>query len=166
MRADAAYAEPAQRIAGLAKDISEFLNEADVQRLRVGQKLNVAYHPACSLQHGQKITTEPRRLLECAGFTVQTPKDAHLCCGSAGSYNILQPEIAAQLGDRKVATLTAINADVIAMGNVGCMLQLQSRTKTPVVHTIELLDWATGGPMPPAIEARHRVRPDARGLAS
>jgi len=155
LREDAAYAEPAARIAALAKDISEFLDEADIRSLASSRQVAVAYHPACSLQHGQKITAAPKRLLEAAGFSVQLPANAHLCCGSAGSYNILQPQIAAELGDRKVASLEVLQPQVIATGNVGCMVQLAARTSVPVVHTVELLDWATGGPAPPS-ESLHR----------
>ncbi len=112
------------------------------------RSLTVAYHAACALQHGQQITEAPVRLLKEAGFTVRTPTDAHLCCGSAGTYNILQPEIAAQLGGRKVETLEQLNADVIATGNIGCATQIAAYAATPVVHTVELLDWASGGPVP------------------
>jgi glycolate oxidase iron-sulfur subunit len=110
--------------------------------------MRVAYHAACSLQHGQKITDHPKALLRRAGFEVVEPADSHLCCGSAGTYNLMQPEISAELKARKVATLEARAAEVIAAGNIGCMIQIGSGTETPVVHTVELLDWATGGPKP------------------
>ena len=113
--------------------------------------LTVAYHAACSLQHGQKVTEAPKRLLAKAGYVVRTPAEAHLCCGSAGTYNILQAGLARQLGDRKVANIAKLGADVIAAGNIGCAMQIGQRTATPVVHTVELLDWATGGPVPPAL---------------
>jgi glycolate oxidase iron-sulfur subunit len=115
------------------------------------KNLTVAYHSACSMQHGQKITAAPQRLLRAAGFTVTTPAQAHLCCGSAGTYNILQPEIAGQLGERKTASLAALQPDVIATGNIGCAVQIGARTKIPVVHTVELLDWASGGILPNAL---------------
>ncbi len=115
------------------------------------ERLTVAYHAACLLQHGQQLRDLPKRLLEAAGFTVRTPADAHLCCGSAGTYNLLQPAIAGQLGDRKVETLARLRPDVIATGNIGCAMQIGVRTSTPVVHTVELLDWASGGPRPAAL---------------
>ena len=115
----------------------------------------VAYHAACSLQHGQQIKTYPKDLLKKAGFTVVEPADAHLCCGSAGTYNLMQPEISAKLKARKVRTLEAKKPDVIAAGNIGCMMQIGSATGVPVVHTVELLDWASGGPKPPALSQSH-----------
>lgn len=111
----------------------------------------VAYHAACSLQHGQKIKNHPKTLLKNAGFTVVEPADSHLCCGSAGTYNLMQPEISGQLKERKIRTLEARNPDIIAAGNIGCMMQIGSGTEVPVVHTVELLDWASGGPKPPAL---------------
>ncbi|QFT57998.1 Lactate utilization protein A [Sulfitobacter sp. THAF37] len=113
--------------------------------------LTVAYHAACSLQHGQQIKSFPKDLLTSAGFTVVEPADSHLCCGSAGTYNLMQPEIATQLKARKVRTLEARAPDVIAAGNIGCMMQIGSAASVPVVHTVELLDWAFGGPKPPAL---------------
>jgi glycolate oxidase iron-sulfur subunit len=150
LRSDPGYADKAARVSALAKDISELLAEADLPA-GDGRGLTVAYHAACSLQHGQKVTEAPRRLLAGAGYLVRTPIEQHLCCGSAGTYNILQPAIAGQLGDRKVANLARLNADVIATGNIGCAMQIGARAATPVVHTVELLDWATGGPEPRAI---------------
>jgi len=111
----------------------------------------VACHAACSLQHGQQIKTAPKDLLRRAGFEVVEPQDSHLCCGSAGTYNLLQPEISAQLRERKVRTIEDKVPQVIAAGNIGCMVQIGSATRIPVVHTVELLDWATGGPRPRAI---------------
>jgi glycolate oxidase iron-sulfur subunit len=110
--------------------------------------LRVAYHAACSLQHGQKVRTAPKALLAKAGFTVLEPAEGHLCCGSAGTYNILQPEIAGKLRDRKVANIERTQPQIIAAGNIGCMTQIGGGTSIPVVHTVELLDWATGGPSP------------------
>jgi glycolate oxidase iron-sulfur subunit len=150
LRNDPAYADKAARVSALARDISEVLIDADLP-LGNGRGLTVAYHAACSLQHGQKVTDAPKRLLAGAGYAVRTPIEAHLCCGSAGTYNILQPEIAGQLGNRKAGNLARLDADVIATGNIGCAMQLAPRLGMPVVHTIELLDWATGGPVPPQL---------------
>lgn len=153
LRNDPAYAGKAALVSGLAKDISELLAQIDLPPGN-GRGLTVAYHPACSLQHGQKVTDAPKRLLAAAGYAVRTPAEAHLCCGSAGTYNILQPEIADQLGDRKASHLDRLQADVIATGNVGCAMQIARFGDTPVVHTIELLDWATGGPAPAVLTHR------------
>lgn len=155
LRGDPAYADRAARVSGLAKDVSEFLAQVELPA-GDGRGLVVAYHAACSLQHGQKVVDAPKRLLAAAGYDVRTPAEAHLCCGSAGTYNILQPEIAGQLGNRKAAHLERLQADVIATGNIGCAMQIGARSGTPVVHTVELLDWATGGPMPAAL-ARQNV---------
>ncbi len=143
-------AADAGRVSALAMDISELLVQLEMPDSDK-KELVVAYHAACSLQHGQKVTSYPKNLLKSAGFTVLEPKDSHLCCGSAGTYNLMQPEISGQLKQRKVRTLEARNPDVIAAGNIGCMMQIGSGTDTPVVHTVELLDWATGGPEPRAL---------------
>ena len=147
LRDDPVYGEKAARVSALALDISEFLARLELPPAN-GRGLRVAYHAACSLQHGQKVTTPPKRLLSEAGFTVLTPADAHLCCGSAGTYNILQPAIAARLGDRKAEAISKLAPDVIATGNIGCATQIGLRVTAPVVHLVELLDWATGGPVP------------------
>jgi glycolate oxidase iron-sulfur subunit len=117
-------------------------------------ELRVAYHSACSLQHGQKIDREPKALLAAAGFTVVDVPEGHLCCGSAGTYNLLQPELASALRDRKLANIALTRADLIAAGNIGCITQLAGNAPVPVVHSVELLDWATGGPMPAALAGR------------
>ncbi len=140
----------AARVAGLAKDITELLEMIGLPQ-GAPRGLRVAYHAACSLQHGQQIRAAPKDLLKRAGFEVVEPADSHLCCGSAGTYNLLQPEISAELGRRKVATLEAKAPGVIAAGNIGCMMQIGAGTTVPVVHTVELLDWATGGPKPRAL---------------
>jgi len=151
LKDDPAYADKAARVSALARDITELLAEIDLPP-GDGRGLTVAYHGACSLQHGQKITETPKRLLDQAGFTVLTPADAHLCCGSAGVYNILQPQIAGQLGSRKAESLDRLEPDVIATGNIGCAVQIGARATTPVVHTVELLDWASGGPAPEGLD--------------
>ena len=144
-------AEAAAQVSELAMDISEVLMKLDMpQGEPMG--LKVAYHAACSLQHGQQIKTHPKTLLKNAGFTVLEPADPHLCCGSAGTYNLMQPEISGQLKERKVKTLEALTPNVISAGNIGCMMQIGSGTETPIVHTVELLDWATGGPKPRAMD--------------
>ncbi|CAN7181027.1 glycolate oxidase subunit GlcF [Neorhizobium sp. LjRoot104] len=153
LRLDPAYAEKAARVSSLAKDITEYLSTLDLPRLEP-KRLNVAYHSACSMQHGQKITMAPKNLLKAAGFTVRDPGEGHLCCGSAGTYNILQPEISAQLKARKVKNIEATKADVIATGNIGCITQIASGTAIPILHTVELLDWAYGGPKPEKVPAR------------
>jgi glycolate oxidase iron-sulfur subunit len=145
-----ALAADAATVAGLAKDISEVLTSLGLpQGDRKG--LRVAYHAACSLQHGQQIKSAPKDLLKRVGFEVVEPADSHLCCGSAGTYNLLQPEISQELKARKVQTLEAKAPQIIAAGNIGCMMQIGSGTAVPVVHTVELLDWATGGPKPRAL---------------
>ncbi|MGB3179222.1 MAG: glycolate oxidase subunit GlcF [Albidovulum sp.] len=148
-RNDPMAAEAAD-VAALACDISELLARLSPQGL-APEPLRVAYHSACSLQHGQKVTGTPKSLLKACGFEVVEPADSHLCCGSAGTYNLLQPEISSELKRRKVATLEAKTPDVIAAGNIGCMMQIGSATAVPIVHTVELIDWATGGPRPRAL---------------
>ncbi|WP_420396974.1 glycolate oxidase subunit GlcF [Nioella sp.] len=142
----------AAAVSGIAMDVSELLMQLDLPK-GADKGLTVAYHAACSLQHGQQIKTYPKDLLKRAGFKVVEPADPHLCCGSAGTYNLLQPEISGKLKDRKIRTLEAKSPDIIAAGNIGCMVQIGSGTEVPIVHTVELLDWATGGPRPPALDA-------------
>ena len=143
-------AEDAAKISAMAMDISEVLMLLEMPECGQ-QEMRIAYHSACSLQHGQQIKTHPKTLLKRVGFEVVEPLDSHLCCGSAGTYNLMQPEISKQLKMRKVATLEDRKPDVIAAGNIGCMIQIGDGTDVPVVHTVELLDWATGGPKPRAI---------------
>ncbi|CAN7214768.1 glycolate oxidase subunit GlcF [Pararhizobium sp. LjRoot255] len=150
LRLDPAYAEKAARVSALAKDITEYLASLDLSR-QEARNVTVAYHSACSMQHGQKITTAPKLLLKNAGFTVRDPAEGHLCCGSAGTYNILQPEISATLKARKVKNIEATKADIIATGNIGCITQIATGTQMPILHTVELLDWAYGGERPTAI---------------
>ncbi|QRG08110.1 glycolate oxidase subunit GlcF [Xanthobacter dioxanivorans] len=153
LRLDPAYAGKAARVSAITRDISEFLVTLDVPRATAPLGRRVAYHSACSLQHGQKVKAPPVELLRAVGFEVVEPFDAHLCCGSAGTYNMLQSEIAGQLRDKKVQTLEALKPDMIAAGNIGCLTQIGSGTGIPVVHTVELIDWATGGPAPAGITA-------------
>ena len=152
---DDPLAADAATVAGLAVDVSELLVRLDLPQ-GAPKGLRVAYHAACSLQHGQQVKTAPKDLLRRAGFEVVEPADSHLCCGSAGTYNLLQPEISARLKARKVETLEARSPQVIAAGNIGCMMQIGSGTAVPVVHTVELLDWATGGPVPRALHPGDR----------
>ena len=147
-------AEEAAAVSGLARDLTEVMAELGLGPATAAPPLRVAYHAACSLQHGQGIRTQPKALLKAAGFEVVEPRDPHLCCGSAGTYNLLQPEIAGELRARKVRTLEEKAPEVIAAGNIGCMMQIGAGTKLPVVHTAQLLDWATGGPAPEALAGR------------
>jgi glycolate oxidase iron-sulfur subunit len=148
LRTDSAYAAKAARIANQARDIVEFLAALDLKPVQNIPALMVAYHAACSLQHGQRVTAQPKQMLANLGFIVKEIPDGHLCCGSAGTYNILQPDIAMRLRDRKVGTIERLRPDVIAAGNIGCITQFAAGTDLPAVHTVELIDWATGGPCP------------------
>ena len=149
LREDRDFAGAAATVSGLAKDITEYIGGIDLKPTQPQPSdLVIAYHSACSLQHGQKITQAPKELLSKNGFVVKDVPESHLCCGSAGTYNILQPDIANRLRDRKVANIAMVKPDMIAAGNIGCMVQIAGGTSVPVVHTIELLDWATGGLRP------------------
>jgi glycolate oxidase iron-sulfur subunit len=167
LKDDARYAEAAANIAGMTRDIAEFLATYDMGPPRRWSSLRVAYHSACSMQHGQRVIDEPRKLLRNAGFSVVEVPEGHLCCGSAGTYNILQPEIARQLRDRKAASIRSVRPDMVATGNIGCLAQLGTAMDIPIAHTVELLDWAYGGPVPRGLEALarhvHEV-PEARPL--
>jgi glycolate oxidase iron-sulfur subunit len=151
LRLDEAYAVKAAQVSSLAKDVTEYLAALDLPAPESPTGQTVAYHSACSMQHGQKIMRQPRELLQKAGFRLVEPREGHLCCGSAGTYNILQPEISAQLRDRKVKNLAATGAEVVATGNIGCITQIADRAGMPILHTVELLDWAYGGPKPAAL---------------
>jgi glycolate oxidase iron-sulfur subunit len=151
LRTDPAYAAKAAQISALAKDVTEYLATLNLKAAPAPARLTIAYHSACSLQHGQKITREPKELLSKFGFVVKDVPEGHLCCGSAGTYNILQPALAERLRERKVANIERLQPDVIAAGNIGCITQIASGTAIPVVHTVELLDWATGGPVPESL---------------
>ncbi len=140
----------AEIISNLSKDICELLLDFELDH-KVKPGLRIAYHASCSLQNGQQLKYRPKKLLREAGFFVLEPRDQHLCCGSAATYNLLQPEISDLLKERKVKSLVVGRPDAIAAGNIGCMVQIGSGTEVPVVHTVELLDWATGGPAPRAL---------------
>jgi len=150
LREDAAYAEKAARVSGLTKDISEYLASLDLPA-SAPKEISVAYHSACSLQHGQGITDLPKRLLKQAGFVLRDVPEGHICCGSAGTYNLMQPFFARRLRQRKVTNIERMKPDVVACGNIGCLMQIASGTDLPVVHTVELIDWAMGGPKPAGI---------------
>lgn len=147
LRLDPAYAAKAARVSALAKDITEYLATLELPA-HMPKGITVAYHSACSMQHGQRITLAPKQLLKAAGFTVRDPAEGHLCCGSAGTYNIMQPEISAALKARKVKNIEATKANIIATGNIGCITQIATGTGMPILHTVELLDWAYGGAVP------------------
>ncbi len=144
-------ADKAKRVADISKDISEVIADLNIKPIVDTKNLKVAYHSACSLQHGQQIKALPKTLLQKVGFEVVEPNEAHLCCGSAGTYNLMQPEISEQLKKRKVKHLEATKPQIIATGNIGCMMQIGSDSKVPIVHTVELLDWATGGQKPQSL---------------
>ena len=165
-RDDPAYAEKAARVSALAKDVVEYTLALGLDAPVRDTDLVVAYHSACSMQHGQGIRTEPKTLLKQAGFTVKDVPEGHICCGSAGTYNLLQPEIAERLRARKVANIERIAPDVIATGNIGCITQIGRGTGIPIVHTVELLDWATGGPLPAALRDIPAARSAPRMVAA
>jgi glycolate oxidase iron-sulfur subunit len=147
-RHDPKLADKAKAIVERVRDVSELVAELGLGEVKNKTGLRVAYHDACSLQHGQKIESEPRALLREAGFEVLEVPEGHICCGSAGTYNMLQPEMAKQLQERKAAHVESVGPQIVAAGNIGCMEQIGGCTKIPMVHTVELLDWATGGPRP------------------
>jgi glycolate oxidase iron-sulfur subunit len=151
LRGDPERATRAAGISARARDVCEFLDAIGLDHPRRISGLAVAYHAACSLQHGQKVTEAPKRLLARAGFDVRDIAEGHLCCGSAGTYNLLQPDLATRLRDRKLGNIAKTDARVVATGNIGCMTQLRTGTDTAVLHTVQLLDWATGGPRPEAL---------------
>jgi glycolate oxidase iron-sulfur subunit len=151
-RTDPEYAEKAKRVSEITKDITEFMASIKLVPLVRETDLVVAYHSACSMQHGQQIREEPKKLLKQAGFVVKDVPEGHICCGSAGTYNLLQPELANALRARKVANIQRVKPDLIATGNIGCITQIGLGTDIPIVHTVELLDWATGGPMPEVLQ--------------
>jgi glycolate oxidase iron-sulfur subunit len=157
---DRGYAGRAAEMSQRARDITEFIYEIGLVPPLAWTSLRVAYHAACSMQHGQQVDAEPRALLSQAGFTVLDVPEGHICCGSAGTYNILQPELSGQLRERKLGHIASVKPDIVATGNIGCITQLQRGSAVPVVHTVELLDWATGGPCPKGLESlKAKVHP-------
>ena len=156
LRHDTQYAERAAKLAAITRDVTEFLGTYDMGPPKRWSSLRVAYHSACSMQHGQRIIDDPRKLLRNAGFTVTEIPEGHICCGSAGTYNILQPVIAGQLRERKVGNIRSVRPDVVAAGNIGCISQLAIGMDIPIAHTVELLDWAYGGPVPRGLEQLSR----------
>jgi glycolate oxidase iron-sulfur subunit len=158
---DRGYAERAAYVAALARDITEFIDEIGLMPPMLWTGLRIAYHAPCSLQHGQKLDALPPALLEQAGYKILPVPEGHLCCGSAGSYNLLEPDLAGALRERKLANIAKLSPDLVVTANIGCMMQLQSGTSAPFVHTVEMLDWATGGPAPEALgklkEAGHPI---------
>lgn len=153
LRDDPAYAEKAAKISAAAKDITEFMDEFGLADPVIKTGFRVTYHSACSMQHGQKIKDPPKALLKAAGFQVREAPESHLCCGSAGTYNLLQPEMAGKLKARKLENIAKTRPEIVAAGNIGCMTQLATGSDLKIVHTVELLDWVTGGPVPEGLEA-------------
>lgn len=145
---DPVWADRAAKVSELTRDVTEVMTSLGIGEIKITDQPVVVYHSACSMQHGQKLRNEPKNLLRSSGFEVRDPAEGHLCCGSAGTYNLLQPEIAERLKLRKAINLEEQGADVIATGNIGCLVQIAGATDIPIVHTVELLDWATGGPKP------------------
>ena len=166
LRTDSAYAAKAARVSKLVLDISEYLSRLKLRPATRAAGLTVAYHAACSLQHGQKVVRQPKELLSNLGFVVKDVPESHLCCGSAGTYNILQPELANRLRERKVANIEKIKPDVIAAGNIGCITQIAAGTLIPVVHTVELIDWATGGPEPDGLKGKLTSASPSKAVAA
>ncbi|HSO47871.1 MAG TPA: heterodisulfide reductase-related iron-sulfur binding cluster, partial [Rhizobiaceae bacterium] len=157
LRLDPLYAEKSRKVSELAKDVTEYLATIAMPASEAGRGIRLAYHSACSMQHGQKIKEQPKRLLAAAGFTVVDVPEGHLCCGSAGTYNILQPEIAGKLKARKLANIARTRPDLVAAGNIGCMTQIGDGAGVPVIHTVEILNWAQGGRMPQGMPSAPRL---------
>ncbi len=153
LRLDPVYADKAKLVSNLAKDITEYLTTLELPASQAGKGMRLAYHSACSMQHGQRIKDQPKRLLASAGFTVLDVPEGHLCCGSAGTYNILQSEIADKLKERKLANIARTRPELIAAGNIGCITQIASGADVPIIHTVEILNWAHGGRRPEKLPA-------------
>jgi glycolate oxidase iron-sulfur subunit len=161
-RGDPAYGDRAAKVSSLARDVSEYLSKLDLAVSKDMSPLAVAYQAPCSLQHGQKVTRDPKELLARAGFSIKDIPEAHMCCGSAGTYNLLQPALARQLGQRKAENIGRVNPDIVASSNLGCMVQIGQATAIPIVHLVQLIDWATGGPPPEGLSERFAPAKPAR----
>ena len=166
LESDPSRRAKAAALAAIACDVTELLAPEDLRVAGTAIPLTVAYHDACSLQHAQKVRKQPRALLRAAGFEVKDVPEAHFCCGSAGAYNVLQPDMAEALGRRRAAHIESVGAAAIAAGNLGCLAQLARFTALPLLHTVELLDWATGGPLPAALRDTDLPAPVPRASPS
>ena len=141
----------AKKISDLTKDITEYLSEnvkLNFTNTDKFKKFKIAYHSACSMQHGQKVHNDPIKLLEKTGNNILEIPEGHICCGSAGTYNLLQGNIAKILLNNKIANIEKVKPDIISTGNIGCITQISNGTKIPILHTVEIIDWYTGGPKP------------------
>ena len=148
-RDDKKMKKKAKKISELTKDVSEYFSESlNLKFENKEKKLRIAYHSACSMQHGQKIHDQPKELISKTGSEVLEIPEGHLCCGSAGTYNILHQKMAKSLLRNKVKNIEKVSPDFISTGNVGCITQISTGTRIPIIHTVELLDWFTGGPKP------------------
>ena len=156
-RSDNDYKKKAKKISELTKDITEYLDENVklnfIDNSADGKKYKIAYHSACSMQHGQKIHKEPINLIKKTGNQVLEISDGHICCGSAGTYNLLQGDIAQKLLKNKIANIEKIKPQFISTGNIGCITQIANGTKIPILHTVEIIDWYTGGPKPEVLKS-------------
>ncbi len=157
-RHDPQWADKAKAVVERVRDVSEVVAQLGLGKADCAPALKVAYHDACSLQHGQHVTDPPRQLLQAAGFEVVEVPEGHICCGSAGTYNMLRPDLAQQLQARKAEHIASVAPQIVAAGNIGCMEQIAARAEVPVVHTVELLDWATGGPAPTGVSSEAAER--------
>ena len=160
LRDDPDYAARGAQISALTRDVTEFVEGYDLGAPKRWSSLRIAYHSACSLQHGQQVTDPPKALLKKAGFSVVDVPEGHICCGSAGTYNILQPEMAQRLKERKAANIKQVKPDIVAAGNIGCITQLAGALDVPIAHTVELLDWAYGGPVPVGLQGLAKFATD------
>ena len=149
---DRGYAERGAYVSGLARDITEFVAGLDLMPPMMWTGLRFAYHAPCSLQHGQQLDTLPRALLDQMGFNIVEIPEGHLCCGSAGAYNMIETKMAGELRDRKLRNIASVKPDAVVTSNIGCVMQLQPGSGVPFVHIVELLDWATGGPCPASLK--------------